>query len=1064
MAATTTTASDETETYNPAAQTINLTANVYDGGFSVGTGSVAFTVTDSGNKTVATGSGTLSSGAATAAVTLPAGTKTGTYKIHAVYTDASPANFQGSSDDATLSISKGTFFINWENPSDITYGTLLSATQLNATASVPTNPASYSPGINSLLPAGTNQSLTVSFTPNDTVDYATTTDTVHLNVLKASTTFSGLKASQAITYGTATISVSGKLTGQFINPVGQNVTITIGIASATTAIHADGSFSATVDTHALTVPATSYPIVYKYTSDDNFVGATDTSTTLTVNQATFSINWNNPGDITYGTPLSPTQLNATASVPASTPTYSPDFNSKLPAGNNQALKVTFTPNDTTDYATATRTVHINVDPATPHFTGLTDQSISYGQGSITVQGTLAAATAIPQGQGVTIVLNGTNATTTLLADGSFSATFDTHALNASATSYTISYSYSDTSDSNFQSASASSKLKVNQLTPDITWADPGDITYGTLLSGTQLDATYTVAGSGTFTPGTGTKLGVGNNVALTFNFTPTDTTNYTTATKTVHINVLKATPTFSGLTPPQSIVVGTPTINLSGKLLSGTTGVGGVAVNISVGSATGSATTLADGSFTTVIDTHALAKSATPYPISYSFPGNTNLQAAADSSTSLSVANQLPTITWSNPAEIVYGTPLSGTQLDATASVPGNFVYSPTAGTILNAGTGQALSTTFTPQDSSNYGIASASTHINVLKATPVFSQLTGSQTITYGQGSITLSGKLTAPTAIPAGDQVTMIVGPASAMATVQPNGSFSATIDTHALGLSTSGYPVQYHFAGDANFQPANDSTTSLAVIGLLSLKSQPTTTLFTNSRFSVTVAATDALGHVITSYTGPMTIALKANPGGSVLGGTTTVNALGGVATFSSLTLNNSGTGYTLIVSGGGLVPAVTSAIGVTAVSAAPLPQAPPRIMRVAPLFSQNKKGKGRGKQVLTGFELDFSRALAATSAVNGSDFQVGAFVIKRQHGKKVTNLQPVGLTTTYNPSNNSVSLHLVGKQTFAKGGQITVIATPPAGIQDPSGLFLDGNGDGTAGDSAVYTISRNGKSVF
>ena len=42
------------------------------------------------------------------------------------------------------------------------------------------------------------------------------------------------------------------------------------------------------------------------------------------------------------------------------------------------------------------------------------------------------------------------------------------------------------------------------------------------------------------------------------------------------------------------------------------------------------------------------------------------------------------TITWSNPADIVYRTPLSSTQLDATASVPGTFIYTPPAGTVLS--------------------------------------------------------------------------------------------------------------------------------------------------------------------------------------------------------------------------------------------------------------------------------------------------------------------------------------------------------------------------------------------
>ena len=50
----------------------------------------------------------------------------------------------------------------------------------------------------------------------------------------------------------------------------------------------------------------------------------------------------------------------------------------------------------------------------------------------------------------------------------------------------------------------------------------------------------------------------------------------------------------------------------------------------------------------------------------------------------------------------------SATQLNATASVPGTFVYTPAAGTVLNAGAAQTLSVTFTPTDAANYTTATA--------------------------------------------------------------------------------------------------------------------------------------------------------------------------------------------------------------------------------------------------------------------------------------------------------------------------------------------------------------------
>lgn len=81
-----------------------------------------------------------------------------------------------------------------------------------------------------------------------------------------------------------------------------------------------------------------------------------------------------------------------------------------------------------------------------------------------------------------------------------------------------------------------------------------------------------------------------------------------------------------------------------------------------------------------------------------------------------------PVISWNNPVDIAYGTALSNTQLNATATyngsnVDGIFVYNPAAGTVLNAGEGQALSVTFTPADAVNYSSAGKGVSINVAKA-----------------------------------------------------------------------------------------------------------------------------------------------------------------------------------------------------------------------------------------------------------------------------------------------------------------------------------------------------------
>jgi large repetitive protein len=82
--------------------------------------------------------------------------------------------------------------------------------------------------------------------------------------------------------------------------------------------------------------------------------------------------------------------------------------------------------------------------------------------------------------------------------------------------------------------------------------------------------------------------------------------------------------------------------------------------------------------------------------------------------TQKTTAQKLPSvITWSDPAAITYGTPLSSTQLNATANTPGNFVYTPASGKVLTVGL-QNLSVKFTPSAPSDYTTVSDNVQINV--------------------------------------------------------------------------------------------------------------------------------------------------------------------------------------------------------------------------------------------------------------------------------------------------------------------------------------------------------------
>jgi len=98
--------------------------------------------------------------------------------------------------------------------------------------------------------------------------------------------------------------------------------------------------------------------------------------------------------------------------------------------------------------------------------------------------------------------------------------------------------------------------------------NPVNITYGTPLANTQLSGTataivngqtVTVAGTFTYTSGAGTVLGAGKGQSEAVTFTPIDSTDYTTATTTVVVNVAQATPQES--VNPVNITYGTALAN-----------------------------------------------------------------------------------------------------------------------------------------------------------------------------------------------------------------------------------------------------------------------------------------------------------------------------------------------------------------------------------------------------------------------------------------------------------------------------------------------------------------------
>jgi Flp pilus assembly CpaE family ATPase len=596
--------------------------------------------------------------------------------------------------------------IQWPTPAPIAYGSTLGDAELNAKASVPGRFA-YTPAAGEMLAAGTH-TLSVTFTPADSTGYTTAQAAVSLTVTKATPAIAWLTPAP-ITYGAALspdqLNATASIPGSFVYTPAEGDVLTAGVQTLT------ATFTPTDAADYTTAQA---------------------AISFTVAKAKPIATWPTPASIAYGTPLGGAQLNATASVPG-TFVYIPAAGTVLSAGAN-AISATFTPTDVTDYTTAQCEVAVVVTKVTPAITWMPPDSIAYGTSLGSAQ--LNAKAAVP-GKFVYIPAAGAVLT---------------------AGTHTPSVTFTPADSVNYNASQAAVSLTVAKASPSVTWPEPAAIAYGTALSATQLNATASVPGKFIYNPGAGDVLTAGTHT-LSAIFTPADSSDYAAVQATMTLTVAKANPTAITWPTPAAISHGTP---LSSAQLNATASVPGTFVYtpaagevLAKGTHTLTVTfSPADANFPEVQATVQLtvAKALpviiwpTPATISYgtmlnatqlnaavSVPGtftytpaagemlsagthtltatftpkDSSDDAQAQATVQLTVTQATPIITWPAPAPISYGTALSAAQLNATALIPGTFVYIPAAGNVIAAGA-QTLSVTFTPTDTSDYTTAQA--------------------------------------------------------------------------------------------------------------------------------------------------------------------------------------------------------------------------------------------------------------------------------------------------------------------------------------------------------------------
>jgi hypothetical protein len=84
------------------------------------------------------------------------------------------------------------------------------------------------------------------------------------------------------------------------------------------------------------------------------------------------------------------------------------------------------------------------------------------------------------------------------------------------------------------------------------------------------------------------------------------------------------------------------------------------------------------------------------------------------------------------------------------------------------------------------------------------------------------------------------------------------------------------------------------------------------------SIVVTVKDSHNNIVTGYSDDITLSIDTNPSSGSLSGTLTKTPMNGIATFSDLSIDLSGSGYKLSASSGTLTPATSSSFNISAIS--------------------------------------------------------------------------------------------------------------------------------------------------
>ncbi len=272
---------------------------------------------------------------------------------------------------------------------------------------------------------------------------------------------------------------------------------------------------------------------------------------------------------------------------------------------------------------------------------------------------------------------------------------------------------------------------------------------------------------------------------------------------------------------------------------------------------------------------------------------------------------------------------------------------------------------------------------------------------------------------------------GPVNAVAGVATFSALSINKTGTGYTLTASSGALTAATSAAFNVTPGNPATLAFTV--------QPTSvTAGVAITPAVQVSVEDALGNLVPTATNPVAIAIGTNPGGGTLSGTTALNAVAGIATFSTLSINKTGIGYTLAATSAGLTAAASAAFNVNPGTAAQLvftTQPPANGIAGSPLTASVISVEDALGNVVTSSTASIAITSAPTNNVGGTT------TVSAVSGKATFSNLIFTTVGTYTLTGASAGL------TGATSGSVTITPGPAAKLvfttQPPATSALGGN---------------------